>query len=468
MYPTLEHPASGIFVHEQVQALRRAGYDVRVASGSPVTLSWRRPRNLLRQCWRLLRARWSGWDAWEGVPLVRFRYPAGAFARIFTYPWFYAALLRRLLPGLAKDFPYDVVHVHTAFLDGRAGIAAARHRGVPMVLTEHTGPLEIVTRDPGMRIHTQAGVDGADRLIAVSEALRQDMLAQLRIARPERLTVLPNGVDTGFFDPDITTRCQADAQVDYADVERLLAPVAARLESGPLTGSDAAQGIRAALAQLAELARRKDSLPAGATGGQPPVNALWVGHHVEVKRVDRLLDALAIARRHEPRLVLTLVGSGPLEPAARERAQALGVAQQVRFVPAASREAVREHMAHADFFVLPSESETFGVVVIEALSMGLPVLATDCGGPADVLGDPGLGMLADNTLEGIALGLQRMVRALDGFDAGHIRATAIARYDYARLAASLGAAYQELAGGAPAQAAASSGATRTRPAAFSR
>lgn len=442
MYPTLEHPAGGIFVHEQVKALRRRGLDVRVVYGRPVHLSALHPATALRKFGAALREAWAGWDAHDGVPVACFHYPAGAFARAFTYPWFYAAALRRWLPRLAEDFPYDVVHAHTAFLDGRAGGAAARHRGVPLVLTEHTGPLRVVTQDRRMRIHTQAGVDAADRLVAVSRALRDDMLAQLRIGDPGRITVLPNGVDTSFFDP--ARSAQRGARVELARVAGIFAALASEWEAGAPAGPTAAARIRDALEELADHVREEQAA-AGAWGDPQAIHALWVGHHVEVKRVDRLLDAFAIARRHEPRLLLTLVGSGPLELCLRQQARSLGIEAHVRFLPAASREEVRDRMAAADFLVLPSASETFGVVVIEALAMGIPVLATDCGGPGDILDDPALGMLVPNTMEDVALGLQRMARGIRGFDAGRIRSMAIARFDYARLAESLVALYEQAA-----------------------
>ncbi|WP_167784718.1 glycosyltransferase [Ramlibacter rhizophilus] len=444
MYPTAEHPAGGIFVHEQVKALRRQGLDARVVTGRPAWMSGRHPRTALRLLRDCVRAPWLGWDHHEGVPVARFPYPVGAFSRPWLYPWFYAAALRRWLPGVEDGFPYELVHTHTAFVDGRAGIAAARHRGVPMVLTEHTGPLRAITADWRWRLHTQAGIDGADRLIAVSQALRRDMLDQLRIPDSKRPWVVPNGVDTEFFDPARPPRSEAHP-IASTEVVALFERLAQGFESHhgePLSGSAVARELRAALAG------------SGLVPESPPdpwraadvVHALWVGHHVDVKRVDRLLDAFAIASRHRPQLRLTLLGSGPLEATHRQRAQALGIAGAVRFLPAADREGVRQALASADFLVLPSETETFGVVVIEALAMGRPVLATACGGPEDILCDERLGVLMGNNLEDIALGLQRMAGGAPNFSSQQIRRLAVERFDFAGLAQRLGAIYDELAG----------------------
>jgi glycosyltransferase involved in cell wall biosynthesis len=472
MYPSPEHAAGGIFVHEQVKALRRIGLDARVVTGRPLWLPRFHPVRALRTSLRAAREAWPGWDEHDGVPVARFQYPSGAFARVWTYPWTYAAALERWLPALTEGFRYDVVHVHTAFVDGRAGVAAARHRRVPMVLTEHTGPLTVITDDWRRRLHTQAGMSGANRIVAVSRSLRDDILAQLSIPDPAKVMVLPNGVDTTFFDPARADDAPSPARehrgtdvsrlpgrlANVAQVDRLVDLLLEELDEGedePLTRRSLARAIRSSLARIDTATGPADDergAAASAWNAQGAVRALWVGHHVDVKRVDRLLDAFAIARRHRPELALTLLGSGPLEPALCQQAKRLGIDDAVRFLPATDREGVRSMMARSHFLVLPSQSETFGVVTIEALSMGLPVLATACGGPQDVLDDPALGMIVDNTMEDVALGLQRMVSALPGFDAGRIRRAAIERFDYGRLAERLAALYEEL-GARPARSA---------------
>jgi glycosyltransferase involved in cell wall biosynthesis len=391
MYPRPEQSTSGIFVHEQVKALIRTGHDARVVTGLPARVSVRHPGSSLAQVQRALTLPWPGWTEHDGVPIARLPYPVGLPIAPWIRPWLYARALERWLDALARDFPFDIVHGHTGFLDGRAALLAANRRQVPMVLTEHTGPLEIVTRSPFRRIHVQAAVDGADLLIAVSSALRKTMLDQLRIKDPGRLQVLPNCVDTTFFDP---------ARIDMPS--------------------------------------RRDTL-----SGQ--ARALWIGHLVPVKRVDRLLDALARARALVPGLSLKLVGSGTLEATLRSQADTLGLAGTVNFEPSTDRAGVRQALAQADFLVISSQTETFGVVAIEALSMGLPVLATACGGPEDIIDDPTLGMIVENSTEGLADGLTKMCARRQTRDAERIRQTAIDRYDDRVIAARLASIYAALA-----------------------
>ncbi len=85
-----------------------------------------------------------------------------------------------------------------------------------------------------------------------------------------------------------------------------------------------------------------------------------------------------------------VVGDGPLLPALRRRYPA------VHFAGAQSERALAAHYAAADVLVMPSRTETFGLVMLEALACGVPVAAFPAPGPTDVIGDSGAGVLADD------------------------------------------------------------------------
>ncbi|WFG44917.1 glycosyltransferase [Pseudonocardia alni] len=110
------------------------------------------------------------------------------------------------------------------------------------------------------------------------------------------------------------------------------------------------------------------------------------------KGQDRLLDALAVARPDLPQFRLTLVGTGDMEAELQEQCSRLGLDDVVAFTGRVSDPS--PHLHEADCFVLPSRWEGFGLVLVEALQFGLPLLATDCEfGPADVIDDPAIGNL---------------------------------------------------------------------------
>jgi len=357
MFPRGPEDWGGIFVHEQVRALRRIGIDALVLTGDAkiLTRTTLRPRTL----WPHLRPTpaITPKDVW-GVPTLLFRFLA-------AYPpwWGYVAAVsyrrevRRLVPQIYARFPFELVHAHTAFLDGGAAAWVARRFKVPFVLTEHTGPFSALTQTTIMRRQTERALQSADLVIAVSDVLRRDMRTRVRMRPDLRIEVLGNAVDTQVFRP---------------------------LGSEP---------------------------PADGT-----VRALWVGGFLPVKQPAMLIDAFALARRHDPRLRLSMVGAGPLERAIQEQIQRRGLEDDVSVLPSASRSAIANHMRRHHFLVISSESETFGLVAVEALACGRPVLSTRCGGPEETVRGSEYGELVRNSVEDLAKGFVTMAARIGEFD----------------------------------------------------
>src|SRR5688500_1802639 len=123
----------------------------------------------------------------------------------------------------------------------------------------------------------------------------------------------------------------------------------------------------------------------GARAWGEPFRLLGVGHLVPQKGFDVLLRALAICHAGGNRFHLTVVGEGYEEDALRAIAQELGLEPSVTWLGAPERSAMPGIYRAADAFVLASRHESFGVVVIEALASGLPVVATRCGGPEEIV-----------------------------------------------------------------------------------
>ncbi len=110
-----------------------------------------------------------------------------------------------------------------------------------------------------------------------------------------------------------------------------------------------------------------------------------VARFVPVKGLDTLLEAARQLVRHAPGTRLLLVGDGPLLPALRARAEALGIAGAV-LLPG-HRPDVRPYLAAMDLFVLPSLAEGLPMALLEAMAAGLPVVATRVGGIPEVVRD---------------------------------------------------------------------------------
>jgi glycosyltransferase involved in cell wall biosynthesis len=103
------------------------------------------------------------------------------------------------------------------------------------------------------------------------------------------------------------------------------------------------------------------------------------------KNVQLILHAFCDAFLGNMNISLTIGGDGPERSELISLAKELEIEPQINFLGRLDRDEVRKEMAQADAFLLSSNYETFGIVVVEATAMGLPVVATRCGGPEDVI-----------------------------------------------------------------------------------
>lgn len=116
------------------------------------------------------------------------------------------------------------------------------------------------------------------------------------------------------------------------------------------------------------------------------------------KRVDLLISSFAKAFKGNQKVRLKIGGDGILMSELKTLAKELGVESQIVFLGKLSRQQVKEEMALSNAFVLSSEYETFGVVLVEALALGKPVIATKCGGPESIV-TPEVGYLISKNSE---------------------------------------------------------------------
>ena len=120
---------------------------------------------------------------------------------------------------------------------------------------------------------------------------------------------------------------------------------------------------------------------------------LYVGRMSREKGLEFLIDAFAHIAERNPKTVLMLVGRGPHVKAVQELVQSLRIQDRVIFIGAVPNEKVPHFMAAADLFVFPSRLETQGLVLIEAMATGTPVVALHATGSDDVMADTGAGVL---------------------------------------------------------------------------
>jgi glycosyltransferase involved in cell wall biosynthesis len=127
---------------------------------------------------------------------------------------------------------------------------------------------------------------------------------------------------------------------------------------------------------------------------QLPQHALVIGTVArlsEQKRPELAIDLLAALRQRFADLYLLLVGDGPLEAALRAQADRLGLSPWVIFTGFIAD--VHEVMPALDMHLLMSRNEGFGIATVEAMACGIPAVATDVPGSADILRDSAAGLL---------------------------------------------------------------------------
>lgn len=285
---------------------------------------------------------------------------------------FTTALLRAEAEHRGRYF--DLVHSHY-WLSGQVGTVASDRWNVPLIHSMHTMALvknlQLArgdTAEPQLRIvGEEQVVASADRLVANTRDEADDLI-ELYGAEPGRVDVVHPGVDLGVFHP-------GERNVDR---ELLGIPRSAQLllfvgRIQPLKAPDVF--IRAVAALVAS--RR------GAHSGHGGNGA----HRAHGERAEH---------PRELRAVLCGGASGPHSNQIRElRALAcdLGVGDVVQFEPPTTRERLASWYRAADLLCVPSHSESFGLVAVEAQACGTPVVAADVGGLRTCLADGDTGVL---------------------------------------------------------------------------
>lgn len=251
---------------------------------------------------------------------------------------------------------YDVVHSHY-WLSGQVGWLAADRWNVPLVHTMHTMArvknAQLAEGDsaepPGREIGETQVVEAANVLVANTEQEARQLVG-LYDADPEKVHVVPPGVDLSVFRPGDQRAARVALGVPP---EAHLVLFVGRIQ--PLKAPDVL--VRAAAELLRRDPARREKLLIGVLGGPS--------------------------------------GSGLERPQSlQELVAALGLDDLVRFVPPVSRAELAQWYRAADLVTVPSHNESFGLVAVESLASGTPVVAANVGGLPVAVGDGGI--LLDN------------------------------------------------------------------------
>ena len=268
--------------------------------------------------------------------------------------WREIGMLADAIERVCDEFQPDVLHAHSPALCGEAALRVARNRGLPLVYEIRAfwedAAVENGTGREGSakyrltRMLENHVIAGADHIVTICEGLRADLAR--RGVEPERISIMPNGVDLSLF--------------------------------GEAPPSDAALAAELGL-------------------GDGPVIG-FIGSFYAYEGLDDLVAAMPAMLESHPDVRLLLVGGGPCEAALKAQAETSGIAHAIRFTGRVPHREVERYYGLADIMAYPRKRSRLTDLVtplkpLEAMAQGKLVAASNVGGHRELMTDGVTGTL---------------------------------------------------------------------------
>lgn len=304
--------------------------------------------------------------------------------------------VEQLLPALKLD----VIHTHHPILLGQTAARRAKELGLPLVFTFHTQyweythyvpfPQEAIQDFIKNRVHKwlRDYMRKCQHIIIPSESMKEILVRDYGLEN--HYTVIPTGTNLEPF--------------QRANGKAL---------------------------------RKKN-------GWQKDTVLISIGRLAPEKNWDTLLQAFARLLPEHPKLRLVIIGDGPGREDLEQLAEEVGVANRVTFTGALPFDQIPTYLKAADIFTFASVTETQGLVTIEAMAAGLPVVAVNASGTRDIVKHGKQGFLVDNDADALAKGIRKLLS--DPERLGRFRENALKRasqFDINRLGQQLVEVYEQ-------------------------
>lgn len=333
MYPSVFNEIGGIFVHEQVKALVSKGVEVQVLSPIPWTPF---PVNCLS----------FKWKKYSEVPKREIREGINIwYPRYLTFPraWFFASSGYRMYLGIKnvvskihKEFQFDLIHAHVALPDGYAGEKIAQKYEKPLFVNIHGQDFQkTIFKNNKYKKNIEKIINFSEKTIVVSKKLKKIGEKYLEINK-DKIIVVSNGINRD----DIYTEKNKNVQ-DYKGKKVILS----------------------------------------------------VSHLIKTKGIDLNIKAIAKLKQKYPNIIYLIIGEGEEKKKLKKIVSELNLQDRAIFVGEVSHYKVMEYMASCDIFSLPSWNEGFGVVYLEAMAQGKPVIGCQGEGIEDFVEHGKTGLL---------------------------------------------------------------------------
>ena len=274
----------------------------------------------------------------------------------------------------------DIIHGHFVFYGGITGGIIKNILKIPLVLNLHS--VYFFEEDASRYRKKIVGsvLEQSDKVITVSRFLAEKILKNFGKSDIE---IVPNTINTDFFD--------------------------CRRMKGPDT----------------------------------PFTYTGIGRLNKLKNFDKLI--LAFSKMPDKKDIrLNIVGSGEEQESLKTLTRNLKMEEHIHFLGRVRREKIREVYEKTHAVVSASSLETFGMTLIEALSCGIPVLATRCGGPEEIVNEKNGILVEKDDVGQISRGMEKIRRNYEQYDAEQIRQECIRKFGHKAVAEKISNLYQEL------------------------
>ncbi len=365
--PSWYPPNGGYFFREHAVALAEAGARVEVLAGIHTSLRTLRPADFFK-------SRTRHCISSEGITEHLRKYWIIPFSNKPNFHGWVNMMLRFYKSHQNTHGKPDIILAHSSIWAGLVAAFIKEKHGVPYVITEHRSRF-VYNTEEAMRMfepwffpYLQTTFEGAERVITVSDAL-QPFIKLIAPAATERLLTIPNMVDTDFFVPP------------------------------------------------------SEPLP------QKPFTFFSLANLIPLKGMDTLIEAFSLLlSRQKGDFRLVIGGDGPERSRLEQLAESKNLRSKITFVGMFSREQVAAHLQQAHAFVLASHFEAFGVVFIEAMASGLPVIATRAGGPESFIRKSEGLLVEPQDHEALAMAMEKLFGEYHTFDPEAIRQYAMEHF----------------------------------------
>jgi glycosyltransferase involved in cell wall biosynthesis len=381
-YPNSAMPLLGLWVEGLVQCLAKR-CEVRVVSPVPYCP----PLPGLNETYARFR-RIPASETRESIAVLhpRILLPPGYWYHGLESLTYYMAVVRQI-DRLRRHFDFDIIHGEFSFPDGWVAARLGRRYGVPVLITEHAPWRPWMDDYRLVRSQAVWAARNSAFHIAVSKSVR-DEIAGFTGESPG-LRVIPNGIDTSLF---TLPRTRVEPKLD-----QILFVGAVR----PVKGLDV---LLKALRQLKDNGRDLKLLVIG--------EAFFRTYRAEYDRLRRM-------------------------------ARDLGLESQVDFMGGKTPSQLVPYMQESAMLVLPSRKESLGMVLVEAIACGTPVVSTLCGGPEDIVNDKVGVLVPSDDPAALAAGIAHIIDHRESYNPEELRAYAEAKFSWERVTTQVMTLYKE-------------------------